>query len=139
MDAQFQVNQAARRIAPLLAAGWSLSASRPSCGSWGSRYEATTADSETLKCGTDYGAGRHHRCGGNRPPPIAGGGVVYLIRLPLPSGDANRFRRAGSLIEAKRSVWEISSEWFIASGAMDINCRLRCDERLSDETRRRRR
>ena len=72
-------------------------------------------------------------------PPIAGGGVVYLIRLPLPSGDASRFRRASSLIEAKRSVWEISSEWFIATGTMDVNCRLRCDERLSDESGRRRR
>jgi hypothetical protein len=72
-------------------------------------------------------------------PPIAGGVVVYIVRLPLPSGDASRFRRANTLIEAKRSIWDIGSEWFIAAGVMDINCRLRCDERLSDQSVRRRR
>jgi hypothetical protein len=72
-------------------------------------------------------------------PPIAGGPVVYIVRLPLPNGDANRFRRANSLIEAKRSIWEVGSEWFIAVGVTDIGCRLRCDERLSDQNGRRRR
>jgi hypothetical protein len=72
--------------------------------------------------------------------PADGGLVVnYIIRLPLPGSDATRFRRANSLIEAKRSIWEVGSEWFIAVGVMDINCRLRCDERLSELRERRRR
>jgi hypothetical protein len=72
-------------------------------------------------------------------PPVAGTAVNYIIRLPLPGADANRFRRANTLIEAKRTIWQVGSEWFIAAGVMDINCRLRCDERLSDSRERRRR
>ena len=64
-------------------------------------------------------------------PTCAGLAVNYIIRLPLPGSDEKRFRRANTLIEAKRRIWEVWSEWFIAAGIMNIGCRLRCDEQLS--------
>jgi hypothetical protein len=63
--------------------------------------------------------------------------VNYIIRLPLPGANENRFRRANTLIEAKRTIWEVSSEWFIAAGVMDVDRRLRCDERLFEPRERR--
>lgn len=66
-------------------------------------------------------------------PRGLGAGVYYVIRLPLPSGTENRMRRAAALIEAKRQVWLIASEWFVAVGVLNVDGRLRCDERLAGE------
>lgn len=62
----------------------------------------------------------------------------YLVRLPLPDSADRRWRRAASVIEAKQAIYVLASEWFAAIGVLDLDQRVRCDERLYPERGRRR-